>query len=97
MAGKRAAPRRQRRSDDCSVDPRPAHAIEISVNCVDNSGSTFSATFGYVSAATGVVTIPAVGELLSPAAGQSPPSEFLPGEHVFTITAYRMGRSSYGR
>jgi uncharacterized repeat protein (TIGR01451 family) len=72
----------------CSTGPPPRAAIEISVGCVDNSGSTFSATFAYVSAATSTITIPAgsTANSLDPSIpGQSPPSTFEPGSHTFTI------------
>jgi uncharacterized repeat protein (TIGR01451 family) len=74
----------------CSTSPSP---IAISINCVDNSGSTFSATFGYVNPANAAVTIPAgPANSLNPALpGRSPPAEFLPGEHVFTITGIPSG------
>ena len=71
----------------CSTTPPPGPAaIEVFVNCVDNSSGTFSANFGYVSAAPGPVTIPASANSFSPDIGKSPPSEFLPGKHAFTIT-----------
>ena len=77
----------------CSTEPQPpsAKAIEISVTCVDSTGTTFSATFGYVSSETAAVTIPAgtpANSLTPDVGGQLPPSTFDPGPHAsaFTVT-----------
>jgi uncharacterized repeat protein (TIGR01451 family) len=75
-------------SPHCPKPPEPTPKIDIYVKCVDNAGSAYSATFAYVSSATGVVTIP-----VSPGTNSldpnlaSPPTEFQPdGEHTFTVT-----------
>jgi uncharacterized repeat protein (TIGR01451 family) len=77
----------------CTTPPSPTPSIQIFVKCVDNSGSTFSATFGYLSSATGVVDIP-VGSnnSLDPSSYGSPPTSFQPGgEHTFTIAGITNG------
>ena len=83
----------------CTTTPEPK--IEIFVSCVDVSGATFSATFGYASSATGLVTIPAGGEKnnLNPALQPGPGSEFHPGREpsAFTITGIPTGTNLSGR
>ena len=77
----------------CTTPPPPTPKIEIFVKCVDNAGSTFSATFGYLSSATEVVTIP-VGSnnSLDPGTFGSPPTSFQPGgEQTFTIAGITNG------
>ncbi|MFL5967182.1 MAG: hypothetical protein ACJ747_11575, partial [Gaiellaceae bacterium] len=76
--------------------PKP---IDIFVKCVASTGgTTFSATFGYVSSETAAVTIPAgtPANSLSPdVGGQLPPSTFDPGSHesAFTVNGVPNGTS----
>jgi uncharacterized repeat protein (TIGR01451 family) len=68
----------------CST-PAPTK-IEIHVKCVDNAGTTYNATFAYVSSAAQAVTIPlGSANSLNPSLA-SPPTTFLPGgEQTFTV------------
>ena len=79
----------------CTTPPPPGPSIEIYVKCVDNMGSTFSATFAYVSSGTGVVNVPLGSDnSLNPATYGSPPTSFQPGgEHTFTIAGITNGTS----
>jgi uncharacterized repeat protein (TIGR01451 family) len=78
----------------CSSEPPPGpKPIAISVVCVENTGDTYSATFGYDNTATDPVSIP-VGEknFLNPAVpGQGPETVFKPGTATFTITGVPNG------
>lgn len=68
----------------------PSPAIDVFVTCVDSTGGTFSATFGYASSAAGTVTIPvgSANSLSEDIGGQTPVSTFDPGSHAsaFTVT-----------
>jgi uncharacterized repeat protein (TIGR01451 family) len=78
----------------CSTNPPPGpKPIEILVTCVDNTGNTYSATFGYANSATEAVTIPAgPANRLDPALS-TPPSTFQPGSQqtAFTVTGIPNG------
>lgn len=81
------------RSPHCGVDPPDppiAYRVGIFVDCVTNTGNTYSATFGYESEDTETSTI-AIGELnrfLPAPDDRGQPSSFQPGHHddVFTVT-----------
>jgi uncharacterized repeat protein (TIGR01451 family) len=77
------------------TQPPPTPRIDIYVKCVDNSSSTFSATFGYVSSEANVVTVQLGSDnSLNPATYGDPPTSFQPGgEHTFTIAGVANGTS----
>jgi len=74
-------------TSSCATEPPPQAppSIEPFFKCVDDNGSTFTATFNYESAAQETVTVPAGSSTFSPDVGSRPPSTFEPGSHDFTV------------
>jgi uncharacterized repeat protein (TIGR01451 family) len=85
-------------TSSCQTEPPPQTppSVKPFVNCVDNTGDTFSATFTYTSAESATVTIPAgsAGNSFSPApANRGQPSTFAPGSDEFTVMGIPNGTS----
>lgn len=77
----------------CSTQPPPGPApISITVRCVDNTSSTFNATFAYTTATASTIPAGTSQNSLTPPLG-TPPSQFLAGTHEFTVTDIPNGTS----
>jgi uncharacterized protein (DUF2249 family) len=81
----------------CGEPSGPAFPVEPIVQCVQNHGSTYDATFGYSNPNSASVTVP-VGEQNNVSPGnqnQGQPSTFDPGPHnsVFTIPGIQEGQT----
>jgi uncharacterized repeat protein (TIGR01451 family) len=77
----------------CSILPPGTKPVEPFVSCVDNTGGTFSARFGYANADAQPVTIPAGDKnKLDPVLG-TPSTTFQPGsqQNAFTVSGIPNG------
>ena len=77
-------------NNGCVRPPPPTGQIHVFVSCVDAHGSTYDATFGYLSSASGDVTIPVgTNNFFSPGSqGRGQGTVFSPGTvlHSFTVS-----------
>jgi uncharacterized repeat protein (TIGR01451 family) len=77
----------------CSTEPPPGPTpIDISVSCIDNASGTFSATFAYETATAATIPAGTPQNSFTPPLA-TPPSQFQPGTHEFTVTGIPNGTS----